>query len=500
MGEVRHKKLLIGCAVAGCLGLMSLVAIVTGVGVWYAVRQPAEFGEDNPHAVQISEVRSIHHARQMQERLEVMGVETEVVPVQDEDGAGLWYRLLAGATNDPGEVRQARVQLEADHGLTGLELVHWHTLSARVVEQDLDAVAERAQVVANAPHVGSHVVEVVQRYPYSNVFNVERLTVYLSPEDPETTWRYSTFHEAVGSDLPRGMSRVQILRQTLAWSEAILTDNLFGDRVTLNVLKLKPDHGIEGDIADYYGQRILDTGQYRTELVEPFEVLGTERLVGNKITIEPRAGYFRVYVILVDPTGRWVYFSQSTEKADDELKEVLALIGRSHGMFEYTEFYNTFHTIPDLRKAGDDFLGFNMDRLRAEYARNKGNKQWAKQCVGHWSANGFFYNEETGRWTFGIFDLLTGEAARATYDLYGDTTSGNKSLEVYGSSGWVVNERRWNKRTYKTYDWPTEVNFRQGRYICMVNNAPESGWLKQDGLVARANSMQLESAGGYASR
>ncbi len=284
MGEVRHKKLLIGCAVAGCLGVMSLVAIVTGVGVWYAVGQPAEFGEDNPHAVQISEVRSIHHARQMQERLEVMGVETEVVPVQDEDGAGLWYRLLAGATDDPGEVRQARLQLEADHGLNGLELVNWHTLSARVVEQDLAAVAERAQVVANTPHVGSDVVEVVQRYPYSNVFNVERLTVYLSPEDPETTWRYSTFHEAVGSDLPRGTSRVQILRQTLAWSEAILTDNLYGDRVTLNVLKLKPDHGIEGDIADYYGQRILDTGKYRTELVEPFEVLSTERLVGNKVT------------------------------------------------------------------------------------------------------------------------------------------------------------------------------------------------------------------------
>ena len=497
MSEVKQKHVLIGCAVMGCLGMLLLGTLVTGVGIWHVAGQTPEFGEDHPHAVQVSEVRSIHHARQMQERLEVMGVQTEVVAVRDEDGAGLWYKLLAGATDDGGEVRQTRQQLESAHQLVGLELVNWHSIASQVIDRELLGTAEQAQVLANPPQVGSDVVEVVQRYPYSNVFNVERLTVYLSPEDPEMTWRYSSFHEVVGSDLPRGTSRVQILRQTLAWSEAILTDNLYGDRVTLNVLKLKPDHGIEGDIADHYSERILDTGRYATERVEPFEVHGTERLVGNKVTIEPRSGHFRVYVILVDPTARWVYFSQSTEKSDTELKEVLALIGRSNGMFEYSEFYNTFHTVPDVREAGDDFLGFNMDRLRSAYARNKGNKQWAKQCVGHWSANGFFYNGETGPWSFGIFDLLTSEAAEATHDLYGATTTGPKPIEVYGTSGWAVSEQRWNKRTYKTYAWPSEVNFRQGRYICMVNNTQESGWLKQDGLVARANSMQLESAGGY---
>ncbi|MCP4873130.1 MAG: hypothetical protein GY898_30930 [Proteobacteria bacterium] len=495
-----RRNLLIGCGVLGCLGMLMVGGLITGVGVWHVVGQTAEFGEDHPHAVQISEVRSVYHARQMQERLEVMGVESEISAVRDAEGAGLWYVVLAGATDDPAAVRETRQLLQNTHQLDGLELVNWYDLAVRVVDQEIGGIEEQALVVANTPHVGSDVVEVVQRYPYSNVFNVERLTVYLSPGEGESLSRYGTFLNVVGSDLPRGTTRNLILGQTLAWSEAILTDNLYGDRVTLNVLKLKPDHGIEGDVADYYSQRILDTGRYTTELVDPFDVMGTERLIGNKVTIEPRAGTFRVYVILVDPTGGWVYFSQSTEKTDEELKEVLALIGRSNGMFEYSEFYNTFHTIPDVRKAGDSFLGFNMDRLRSAYARNKGNKQWAKQCVGHWSANGFFHNTESGAWSFGIFDLLTSTAAGATYDLYGDTTTGNKVLEVYGASGWVVNEQRWNKRTYKTYQWPNEVNFRQGRYICMVNNAMDSGWLKQEGLVARANSMQLESAGGYASR
>jgi hypothetical protein len=505
----RNNTLLVGCGIAGCLGLVLVTFIaVFGVGVLgigggaavWVFSQPAEFGEDNPHAVEISEVRSVVHARQMQDRLRTMEVETSLLAVRDIDGAGVWYKVLAGPSDDPGEVRSTRQDLELLHELTGLELVNWHDLSARIIPLADEELVEQERVLANAPQVGDEVVEVVGRYPYSNAFNVERLTVYLSPEDPETTWRYSSFHQSVGTDLPRGTNRVQILRQTDAWSEAILTDNLYGDRVTLNVLKLKDEHGIEGDIADFYSQRILDTGRYNTERIEPFEVQAADRLVGNKVTIEPRSGQFRVYVVLVDPTDEWVYFSQSTQKTDTELKEVLALIGLSNGMFEYSEFYNTFHTIPDVREAGDDFLGFNMDRIRPQYAVNKGGVQWAKQCVGHWSASGFFYNEETGPWSFGIFDLLTDPSGEATYDLYGETAQGPKPLTVYGDEGWVVSEQRWNKRTYGTYGWPNEVNFRQGRYICMVNNAFETGWLEQEGLVARANSLQLESAGGYASR
>ena len=503
---MKRKSIWIGCGVAGCLGLLALLVVLSTVGLlgvgggaaaWFMASQPVVFGEDAPHAVQIAEVRSVHHARQMQERLGGMGVETVVVAVRDSEGAGVWYRVLTGVTDEVGQAYQTRLELEATQELVGLELVNWHEVKHRVIALGDAELAEVERVLANAPQVGPQVVEVVQRYPYSNMLNVERLTVYLSPEDPETTWRYSSLHQQVGTDLPRGTDRVLVLRQTEAWSEAILTDNLYGDQVTLNVLKLKPDHGIEGNVADYYSQRILDTGRYNTELIEPFEVQASERLVGNKVTIESSRGHFRVYVILVDPSQRWVYFSQSTDKQDDELKEVLALIGFSNGMFEYSEFVNTFNTIPDVREEGDDFLGFNMDRIRPVYAVNKGNVQWAKQCVGHWSAQGFFFNEETGPWSFGIFDLLTDPSAGGTYDLYGELADGPKPLEVYGTDGWVVREQRWNARKYKVFEWPSEVNFRQGRYICMVNNAQETGWLEQEGLVARANSLQLQSAGGY---
>ena len=64
----------------------------------------------------------------------------------------------------------------------------------------------------------------------------------------------------------------------------------------------------------------------------------------------------------------------------------------------------------------------------------------------------------------------------------------------------LVHEHRWSDRSYRSYLWPNEVNFRQGRYVCMVNNAFQVGRLETEGLIARANSLQLQSAGGYAAR
>lgn len=506
---MERKKLLISVGVGGCA--LVLVAVVTltllgtvGVGgglaafVWWD-QQPKVFGEDYPHAVKVSEVRSVHHARQMQERLTEMQVETDILTLRDEDGAGRWYTVITGVSDEMAEVVTAQMELESQHELVGLDLLYFPEIQHRIIPLSQDELEEQ-NVIANPPRVGEPVVDVVERYPYSNALNVERLTVYFSPEDPELTWRHSVMHKTVSTDLPRGTNRVQVLRHTEAWSEAILTDNLYGDRVTLNVLKMKPDHDIEGKVVDYYSQAILDTGRYRTETWESFSVQADERLDGNKVIIETKAGHFRTYIILANPSQQWVYFSQTTDKTDDELKDVLAGIGLSNGMFEYSEFFNTFHTLPDSLQDGDSFLGFNMDRIRPAYAQEKGYAKWAKQCVGHWSASGFFYNEDKGPWSYGIFDLLNDDSSDDTYTLYGELTTGPEAQEVYGSDGWLVREQRWSDRTYRSYSWPNEVNFRQGRYVCMVNNAFQLGRLETEGLIARANSLQLQSAGGYAAR
>jgi hypothetical protein len=151
----------------------------------------------------------------------------------------------------------------------------------------------------------------------------------------------------------------------------------------------------------------------------------------------------------------------------------------------------------------DTFLGLNLDRLGQEYARRKDNEGWAKRCVGHWSFSGYFRHEKKGPWSFGLFDLLTKDAAQTTYSMYSQaqTAKGKpKPVEVYGSDGWLVNEPRRNRKTYRTYSWPMEINFVQGRYISMVDNVSQHGYLDKEALLLRAQALQLETAGGYAVR
>ena len=69
-----------------------------------------------------------------------------------------------------------RFQLEELHGLSDLEIVEYWDLAVLAVPEGV-GTAEQVWVEANAPSVSPAVVATVKKYPYSNFFNVERLTV-----------------------------------------------------------------------------------------------------------------------------------------------------------------------------------------------------------------------------------------------------------------------------------------------------------------------------------
>ncbi len=278
--------------------------------------------------------------------------------------------------------------------------------------------------------------------------------------------------------------------------------------------KLKPDHGLVAKtakaaflplpdnkenqlaIAGYFADLVLNTGDYLTEEKVEFSVPASNNLVGYRTVIQPKAGYFRTYLILVDEACEYVIFCQSTDKSERDLNEILALVGKSDGMIEYDEFYNTFYTLPSQLDTNDVFVGFYIDKLDWSYAKQKGYAQWAKEYVGHWAAHGVFYNQKKGPWTYGIFDLLTEEKVIYTEGLYSKSASeGKEPIKVYGQDGFFIVEKFLNFSTLEITRHPKEVNFPFGRYVCMVDNFRDS-WLNKDDLVARAQSFQFQK-GGY---
>ena len=196
---------------------------------------------------------------------------------------------------------------------------------------------------------------------------------------------------------------------------------------------------------------------------------------------------------MLDENLQYLIFSQSTDKSEKELIEILSGIGKGKGLLNYDEFYNTFYTLPDKLYDNDRFTAFNLNRLEGSYAKNKGYTRWAKEMVGHWQATGYFYNLQKGTWSYSIFDLLTKEEQNFIYKtLYWKEQSKNKQIiTVYGTQGIHVTSKRFNWKKFKTIHTTREINFGVGRYICAIDNSKKS-FLSKKELKERAEALQLE--------
>lgn len=492
------NKLIVAVVLLMLGGILSSGVIGTdGVSLQKDIPE-LDFNEQKNFGVLLSKVRSVKHSKNIHDRLQEMEVANTVVAIHNTEDDGYWYQIIVGSSDSFDEAVQIREQLENDHAFEDLTIINFDDIAHLVSAAAKNVSVEVEKIDADEPDIPSVAFETIKEFPFTNFFFVQRLTLYTSPKFGEKS-HHSLMKKVVSNDLPRGISRSSLLKQTQAFAEAVFVDNIYDDSVTINVLKMHPrtDLDIEGDLLNYFAQKILDTGRYRTELVEDFAIATKSGWRGVKVTIEPKSNYFRKYILIQDTESDWVYFSQSTKKTDEDMKKILTEIGSSDGLLQYDEFYNTFYTLPSNLSAEDEFQGFDMSRIRSSYAKGKGYRLWAKRCVGHWRSTGFFYHDEKGPWSYGLFDLLSKENVDKTYNLYVNDGYSKTKIDVFGSTGRYVLEDRWSKRKYKTYKWPLEINFPQQRYLCMINNASDRGYLKKDMLLERANSLQLQSRGGY---
>ena len=497
----KYQKQLVVAVVLLLIGSVLASGVIGNYGSSLSPSVPElEFNEQNKFGVLLSKVRSAKHSKIIHERVRDMEISSTVVAIQDTEDDGYWYQIIVGSSDNFDEIVQIREQLEQDFGFEDLSIVNFDEISHLISEAAKSTSTEVEKIDADEPDIPSVAFETIKEFPFTNFFFVQRLTLYVSPKLGEKS-HHSSMKKVVSNDLPRGISRSSLLKQTQAFAEAVFVDNIYDDSVTINILKMHPrsELDIEGNVLEYFAQKILDTGRYRTELTEDFVMENKPSWRGVKVTIEPKSNYFRKYILIQDTESDWVYFSQSTKKTDEDMKKILRQIGQSNGLLQYDEFYNTFYTLPASLSPEDEFQGFDMSRIRSSYAKGKGYRLWAKRCVGHWRSTGFFYHDEKGPWSYGLFDLLSKQNVDKTYNLYVNDGYSKTKIDVFGTIGRYVLEDRWSKRKYKTYKWPLEINFPQQRYLCMINNASDRGYLKKDMLLERANSLQLQSRGGYQS-
>ncbi len=451
-----------------------------------------EFDEKHPYTVEIKQFRSIYHAQSAKDRLDDMGVDTQILPVS-KDGGNLWYYVVSNAYETTKEAQEEQDELTKKYNFKKLKLLNYASIKKDIAsDEELNKENEVEFVTHKMPITSNDVLDVVKYTPHLNNYNIYRMSVFNLPKNEEEAKKFSAMYN-IKTDLPRGINKKLLKEKALAFSESVINDNLYGDRVTLNVVKLKTDHGIEGDVASFFADKILNTGNYLSEEKTAIEIDSFVDLKGYKVVIEPKKNKKRTYFVLTNETSQWVAFVQSTKKTSEQLVEIVESFGTGNGMLDYAEFHNTFKALPTSLDPNDTFIAFSIDKLGWSYSKNKGHTKWSKYLVGHWSASALYHTKKKGSWHYGLFDLLTKRSNDYLVSLYGNEVRHNSNIStvnIHETKGKIVYAQRYSKSSRKYIKYPMEINFNVGRYFCMIDNTQYS-WLNKKTLLNRANKLQL---------
>jgi hypothetical protein len=473
---INHKRILS----LACVSLLLLSAC-----------QQEELSKETPYSYDISTQRSIHIAEALKDRLDKEGVQSQVVPMNK--GDAIWYHVVTTPRKTLELARQDSIQVSKLFPKLETSAILFQKVVASMDSARGKEIGEIERVEHLVAKISPSADSVVRFTPYLPDFELIRMNLF-------STYANSSGNRSVYGtsditiDFPRGVVKDRVAAVSSAFSEAVLLDPLLRELMTLHTIKLASPAPLTDSLVSEWADRILATGAYQDEQKTDFLASGNKSWKGYIVRFKD-GDKVRSYVLASDGK-EWVMFLQSSSDRIEEFKAIIADAGRdSDGADGYSEFHNSFATLPSNTAEGDEFLGMTFQKLGASYAREKGYANWAKAYVGHLSMKAYYRNPRKGIWTYGIFDIINSERNQGIREMY-EASLGNKQMEqevsVYGTKAYMIKLGLFGY----ALPFPLEVNFTNGRYICMVDNSLQSR-LDSIDLVDRANRIQLNSPGGY---
>jgi hypothetical protein len=481
------------------ISLFLFTSCQTGIN---QVMQIEKFSKSKPYAIKICQERSYYQANKISSRINDMGISSYIIQFSDTiEKTGNWFQIMCGAIENQDSATQLKTYLAHTFKINNTQVVTYNDYKSAEIDIDTTELNELKRINSFAPDVPEHVLDLVNSFPDNNALYINNLSVVNSPNEPAQMQGYGVIYK-LNLDLPRGISRKELLEATTCFAEVVYRDNLYNDKVTVDIGILREqkatdsenlnDTTTEVDIANDFAEQILNTGEYPTEQKEEIVINAASNLKGYKVTISLWNKQQRTYLVLVDELSTKLIISQSTDKTEEELEEILQGIGKGGGLLNYGEFYNTFYTFPDKMPENERFIAFSLNRLDQNYARNKSYSRWAKEMVGHWQASGYFRNSKKGNWSYSLFDLLTEKEQIYIYKtLYWKEQSNNKQIiKLLNTRGIHVTSKKFDWKKFKNIHTTLEINFGIGRYVCAIDNSDKS-WLSKQDMLDRAEALQL---------
>ena len=469
------STLLISCLILGCEKKLS---------------------EETPYTVQIKEIRSYYKATDIEKRVESMGVNAYIILEETEDGK--WYKIVSGAEKTLDEIQLVKDKIQKKIGLDNLEIINYKNIESTLIVNIKEDLKEKKRIDSKKPDLPEKIFNVIDKFPKDDNFIVKSFFIVNCPDSDKDLRNFREGYDVdvVDHDLPRGISMKSLMKQSECISEVIYEDNIFGDQLTIDIIQLKEDHGIDIsgnmsessqqlDIANYFSDLILATGEYSFEEKVKISVSSYQNFSGYKVIIKPSKSKdtYRTYFVLVSRDLRHLVFLQSTEKTEKEIIEIINHLGSGDGLYSYNEFHNAFYTLPS--SIDDQFICFVTKKITSRFARDRDHAKWARKLVGHWITSAYFYSKDKRSYRVSLIDLLYESQVDYIYKtLYIErqkSISESFEIDVLGKTGISY------KETY-----PSELSFPGGRYVIVTGNQP-NGKLKIDDLLRISKSMQINN-------
>ena len=324
-----------------------------------------EVDEDNSYAIQIKEVRSYYKALDIQDRLESESIESYIL--LEATNNGKWYRILTGAEKSIDDIKEFKKSLELIITSDELKIINYQTIQENLDLEFEDHLIERERLQSKKPNVPEKIYDLINKFPDDKNFIVKSFFVTNCPDSLADLGKYGSAYNNIKHDLPRGIYMKSLMKKSNAVAEVIYEDNLFGNRLTIDIIELKDnlDLGFPDDvlvtnqnIADYFAELILETGNYAFEDKLKIKLSSFQKLNGYKVTIQPKRSkeYLRTYFCLVSKDSKYLVFSQSTDKTDDE---IIIELQKKINNLNNEELENTFWEI----ETGEFLSGDQIKKL-----------------------------------------------------------------------------------------------------------------------------------------
>ncbi len=448
------------------------------LGVLAGCFEVEKVSEKKPYAVSVKKERSYYQAQKIVEHLADLGIPSYVVEKgEDKDR---YYHVVTKPFRTEDEAENFREHLASKEMEKG-EIFSFDDLSEEerknLANRKIYMQEERKRIPAETPDVPRSILSTIRKVPGSNAFYIGRMNLV----NLDLTDKGKIYSLGLSTDLPRGVKLSYFAEHGNAFAEIRLVDNLYGDQVTFEILNLKPGENAE-TLASEIADDILATGEYDVEEKIPYFVASYDGLGGYRVTIEvpatkKSAAKQRSYTIVGDRSSEYLFIVQDAGRDDPErISRLLSQIGKSNGLEDYDEFWNSFYLIPK-NLDGDVFIAYASEKMGPSYARTRGNALWAKRIVGHWTYSMYFYAPKKGVWNYAVFDLLTEPYCGKTWEIYSKQVW-EAGLNFCGTRGHVI----------KNWGTITELNYRFDRYVLTIN--PHSGNFSQSSLISRAERFQ----------